>query len=70
MSKNEKIPFGAVCAEAIVLGGAKRAAEIADQYGRRDLAEKIRWGEFAPPSGKFNAARAQARVAALKLLAA
>jgi len=33
-------------------------------------AEKIRWGQFTAPTGGYNATRARARVAAMKLLAA
>lgn len=69
MSKS-KINFGQIVAEVFVLRGAKCAAEIAGRAGRRDLAEKIARGDFVAPRGGFNAARARARAAALKLLAA
>jgi len=70
MKKKNELSFGAVCAEVIVLGGAKRAATLADLYGRPDLAEKIRWGQFTAPTGGYNATRARARAVAMKLLAA
>lgn len=62
-------PKGAIVAEAFALRGAKAAAEVAARLGRDGLAEKIRRGQFAAPSGPFNAARAQARAAALRALA-
>ncbi len=64
------VTFGAVCAEIFALRGAKAAEAAASRAGKRDLAEKIRRGEFSAPRGKFGPARAQARAEALKLLVA
>ena len=70
MKMSKKINLGDVVAEVFALYGAKTAAKIAAARGRGDLAEKIWRGHFRAPSGPFNARRAQARVEALKLLAA
>ena len=66
---NRRPPKGAVVAEAFALKGAKVAEKLARRLGAHELAEKIRRGAFRPPRGPFNAARAQARAAAIRLIA-
>lgn len=60
---DNKISKGAICAEIFSVCGAKRAADFAQEVGLPNLLEKIQRGEFTPPAGGFNAARAQARAA-------
>ena len=67
---SQKTSNGAICAEIFSICGAKRAAEYAQEVGNANLLEKIRWGQFTAPTGGYNATRARARVAAMKLLAA
>ncbi len=68
-NRRNKISLGQIVAEVYQIRGGKAAAELADRHGRHNLAEKIRWGRFYAPSEPFTPQRAQARAAALKMLA-